>query len=151
MIVCRHPRSQRLKALGDLPESCGVCGHQFDPARQKAGRNTRSRRLAIQRERIRGLGGTNLAGSTPGLDGLGAMFRYESKTAKPGEPPKGKPRITTFPEHAWAILRGIPAPVGQTRVLILTEAPGPGRRARSLVMVEYDDWKALHFEDVDVA
>ena len=32
------------------------------------------------------------------------------------------------------------------RVLIITDTPGVGHRARSVIVIDYDDWRALHQE-----
>lgn len=105
-----------------------------DPVRADRGRRAAKRGKAIQRQRIVGLGGRNLAGNNPNLDGIGELFRYESKSGQ------------SFPERPWRWLKGIACPAGQVGVLIITDAPGPGHRARSLVIVDYDDWRDLHGE-----
>ena len=105
-----------------------------DPAAVRRGRNNRKRGQRIQRERIEGLGGLNLAGNNPNLDGIGSMFRYESKSGK------------SFPELPWRWLTGIPVNAAQIPVLIITDAPGPGPKARSIVVVRYSDWRDLHGE-----
>lgn len=145
-LPCLHPKYERTH-LEDGGWEC-QCGHVVTGRRARAGRNNRARGNRIQRQRIQALGGQNLAGNNPNLDGLGVMFRYESKSAKPGLPirPGRKLRIPAFPEQLWAILRGIPAQAHQTRVLIVTEAPGPGRKARSFVVVEFEEWRQLHGE-----
>lgn len=123
--------------FGDMPAStmtCARCGAVHDPARSRRSRNNKNRGLAIQRKRIEGLGGTNLAGNNENLDGIGLAFAYESKSGG------------SFSERVWRWLVGIPTKGDQTGVLIVTETPGPGRRARSYVVVEYDEWKALHGE-----
>ena len=120
-----------------LDHACQRCGKLYDPAVTRRARNNKSRGLAIQRKRIEGLGGTNLAGNNENLDGIGLAFRYESKSGP-----------SAFSERAWKWLMGIPVVGDQTRVLIVTETPGPGRRARSYVVVEYDEWRALHGEEV---
>lgn len=133
----------------DVPKwGCRRCFRVRDEELSRRNRNNRKRGNSIQRKRITGLGGQNLAGNNPNLDGLGLMFRYESKSAKPGLPirPGRKLKVPAFPEVLWAILQGIPAYADQTRVLIVTEAPGPGHKARSMVVVDYDDWQQLHGE-----
>lgn len=106
-----------------------------DEAKARMGRLNRTRGNRIQRQRITALGGRNLAGNNPNLDGLGLMFRYESKSGG------------AFPERLWRWLSDIPVQAGQTPVLIVTETPGPGRKARSVVVVSFEDWQALHQEE----
>jgi hypothetical protein len=113
---------------------CWKCGKPKDATASRRGRTNASRGKAIQRKRIEGLGGTNLAGNNPNLDGIGELFRYESKSGG------------SFSERYWRWLRGIPKGATQVGVLIVTDTPGPGHRARSIVVVDYDDWRDLHGE-----
>jgi len=113
---------------------CVHCSALRDPAASRRGRTNAHRGKAIQRKRIEGLGGTNLAGNNPNLDGIGELFRYESKSGG------------SFSERYWRWLRGIPRGATQVGVLIVTDTPGPGHRARSIVIVDYDDWRDLHGE-----
>jgi len=114
--------------------ACRRCGVMENPVTVRRGRNNSARGKRIQRQRIEGLGGTNLAGNNPNLDGIGELFRYESKSGG------------SFPERPWRWLKGIRCPAGQIGVLIITDTPGPGHRARSIVVVDYDDWRDLHGE-----
>lgn len=113
---------------------CNACGHVTTRERMLLGRRARKRGQAVQRERIVGLGGRNLAGNNPNWDGQSEMFSYESKSGG------------TFSERVWRYLSGIPRQGQQTGVLIVSDAPGPGRRRRSYVVVEYGEWKMLHGE-----
>lgn len=113
---------------------CKFCPAIRDETRARRGRTARKRGNAIQRQRITALGGRNLAGNNPNLDGLGLAFRYESKSGG------------AFSDRYWRWLAGIPVEAGQTPVLIVTEAPGPGHRARSYVVVPFDEWRLLHGE-----
>lgn len=47
-----------------------------------------------------------------------------------------------FPEWLWSALP--PADAGQTRAVVVADAPGPGRRRRALVCIPLEDWEALH-------
>jgi hypothetical protein len=120
--------------VGVVGEHCAVCGKPKDLVVSRRSSNNRKRGNRIQRERIVALGGRNLAGNNPNLDGLGAMFAYESKSGG------------AFSDRYWRWLTGIPKRGNETGVLIVTEAPGPGRRARSYVVVEFGEWKELHGE-----
>jgi hypothetical protein len=129
---CRHPRDKRM--LIDDGVGCGACGHIFDPLRQAVGRRNAKRGKRIQRERVVGLGGQNLPGNKPGHDGLGLAFSYESKSG------------AAFSERYWRWLSAIPVRADQMAVLLVTNAPGPGHKARSYVVVEYGAWRDLHGE-----
>ena len=74
----------------------------------------------------KGSAGKNLAGNNENLDGIGTMFAYESKSGG------------SFSERYWRWIKGIPTRGDQVPVLIVTDAPGPGHRARSIVVVDYD-------------
>jgi len=116
------------------PQACHICGLRFADyeARQRRGRNNRKRGQRIQRERIEGLGDRNLAGNNPNLDGIGELFAYEHKSGG------------AFPQRFWRWLKDIPHTSAQVPVLIVTDAPGPGHKARSVVVVDWDDWLDLH-------
>ncbi len=113
---------------------CYRCAKVKDEALSRRSNNNRKRGNRIQRQRIVALGGRNLAGNNPNLDGLGAMFAYESKSGG------------AFSGRVWRWLTDIPKRGNETGVLIVTEAPGPGHKARSYVVVEYDEWRELHGE-----
>jgi hypothetical protein len=114
---------------------CARCNQVKDEARSRRGRNAAKRGKRIQHDRIVALGGRNLAGNNENLDGLGEMFAYESKSGS-----------AAFSDRYWRWLTGIPVNAGQTRVLIVTDAPGSAHKARSYVVVEFDEWKDLHGE-----
>jgi hypothetical protein len=128
---CAHPRWLRSYNEGGWVCSCG---HVASAGKVRSGRLSRNRGNRIQRQRIVGLGGTNLAGNKPNHDGTGLAFSYESKSGG------------FFSERVWRVLRGIPATAQQSRVLIVSSADGPGHKARAYVVVEFDEWKALHGE-----
>jgi len=117
----------------DAPERC-ACGKVRDEAASRRARNNGKRGRAIQRTRIEGLGGKNLAGNNVNLDGVSALFAFESKSG------------ASFSNRYWKWLKGIPLQGQQVGVLIVTDTPGPGRRARSIVVIDYDSWRDLHGE-----
>lgn len=113
---------------------CVRCNAVRDEATVRRNRNNAKRGKTIQRKRIEALGGMNLPGNKENHDGIGLAFSYESKSGG------------AFSERYARWLAGIPKMAGQTGVLIVTETPGPGRRARSYVVVDYDEWRDLHGE-----
>jgi hypothetical protein len=127
----RHHYGGVLTPQGMVYDPC-ACGKVRDDAAIRRARLNGKRGRAIQRKRIEGLGGKNLSGNNENLDGISAMFAFESKSTR------------RFPGSWWGYLKGIPHHAGQTQVLIVTEAPGSGRKARSIVVIDYDDWRALH-------
>lgn len=131
---CRHPKDKR-RSLEDGGLACTACGRDIDPARMTIGRRAAKRGKTIQRQRIEALGGRNLAGNNPNLDGLGLAFAYESKSGP-----------AAFSERVWRWLTDIPVRASETKVLIVTDKPGAGRKARSYVVVEFEEWRQLHGE-----
>lgn len=127
---CSHPRGDRRLFEGGI--ACGRCGRELDETRIRRGRTSRNRGNAIEREVGHRMGLTRV-GQYGGPDDLsGDLFRVQVKSGG------------AFPERLWAWLRGVPANAGQTRLLVVTDAPGPGRRRRAVVVVDLDDWIALH-------
>jgi hypothetical protein len=118
----------------DMVVTCRRCGKVRDEAVVRTNRNNAKRGKRIQRERIVALGGQNLPGNKPNHDGIGLAFSYESKSGG------------FFSERVWRVLSGIPTKGDQTAVLIVTATDGPGHKARAYVVVEFDEWKALHGE-----
>lgn len=117
-----------------IQPGCGITRADYE-ARQRRGRLNRTRGNRIQRERNQALGIRNLAGNNPSLDGVSAMFASESKSGG------------AFPERLWRWLKGVKLiTADQVAILIVTDAPGSARKARSIVVVDYEDWKELHGE-----
>lgn len=121
---------------GPWQVTCLRCGRVRDEAVAKRNRRNAERGKRIQRQRIVGLGGQNLPGNKPNHDGIGVRFSYESKSGP-----------SAFSERYWRWLRGIPRTADQAGVLIVTDTPGPGHRARAYVVVDYDDWRDEHGEE----
>ena len=119
---------------------CLRCGRVRDEAAARRNRNNAKRGKRIQRQRIVGLGGQNLPGNKPNHDGIGVRFSYESKSG-----------ASAFSERYWRWLKGIPRNADQAGVLIVTDTPGPGHKARAYVVVEYDDWRDEHGEQEEAS
>lgn len=113
---------------------CGLTRSEYE-ARQRRGRLARSRGIKIQRQRNQGLGMRNLSGNNPNLDGMSELFASESKSGG------------AFSERYWRWLKGVKLITSQqVPILIVTDTPGAGRKARAVVVIDYDDWKKLHGE-----
>lgn len=121
-----------------LAEWCPECGRLKADilAASRRARNNRSRGLAIQREANRKLGVSNIAGNAVNHDGgrHDEPFATESKSG------------ASFSERYWRWLRAIPAAADQTAVLLVSDTPGPGRKRRTLVVLELGDFIDLHGE-----
>lgn len=138
---CRRHPGWRLDQYADADgqsrvlnarEVCVRCGAIRNPITSRRGKNNRSRGNAIEREVAAKLG-LRRVGQYGGPDDIrGAMFAGQVKSGM------------AFPEKLWRWLRAVPVDAGQTAILVLTDAPGPGNRRRALVVVELADWIALH-------
>lgn len=128
--VCKHPREAR--RLFDDGIACGRCGKTLDPELLSRGRRNRSRGNAIERQVAAQLG-LKRTGQYGGPDD--AKGNWLVVQVKSGG---------SFPKRVWGWLQALPADAGQTRAVVLTDAPGPGHRRRAVVVVELDEWISLH-------
>ena len=80
------------------------------------------------------------------LTGVGLGQEYLVEQSPPPLPPAFTYwRYITHNALLWLWLKNIPHTSSQTQVLIITETGGKlGVRARSLVVIDYEDWKELH-------
>lgn len=127
---CSHPRVYReFRSDGDV---CTRCGHVFDAQHQRRNRTNRSRGNAIEREVAARLGLARVGqyGGADDVRGLAFVGQVKSGAA--------------FPERLWRWLRAVPVNAGQTAIVVVTDAPGPGHRRRGLVVVDLEDWVSLH-------
>jgi hypothetical protein len=132
--LCRRHDWRVADGGGEFPVvwQCSRCNVLRDPVRALRGKRSRNRGNSIERE-VGTRMGLRRVGMYGGPEDLsGDLFRVQVKSG------------VAFPERLWRWLRGVPATAGQTRLLVITDAPGPGYRRRSLVVLELDDWVALH-------
>ena len=136
---CLHPRGYRLHAdpttglpLAEGTSLCGRCSTLIDARDARRGRNNRARGNSIEREIGRRLG-LRRVGQYGGPDDLaGEIFVAQVKSGG------------AFPERLWAWLKAVPVNAGQTALLVVTDAPGPGYQRRALVVLDIKDWEQLH-------
>lgn len=127
---CRHPKPVRTHHEGTW--RCMGCGHIASADRIRGGRRNRNRGNAIEREIGHKLG-LRRVGQYGGPDDLsGDLFAVQVKSG------------VVFPERLWYWLRAVPSEASQTPLLVVTDAPGPGRPRRSIVILTLEDWIALH-------
>jgi hypothetical protein len=132
---CRHPKQAR--SFSDATV-CLLCGTVIDPARALRGRRSRNRGNAIEREIAAKLG-LRRVGQYGGADDVrGELFAAQVKSG-------GR-----FPETFYRWLKAVPVDAGQTPLLVVTDAPGPGHKRRALVIVDLTDWAALHGRETEV-
>lgn len=117
--------------------TCQRCGAPLVEANVRRGRNNRARGNAIERDIAKALG-LRRVGQYGGPDDIsGELFVAQVKSGG------------AFPERLWGWLKALPRNAGQTPLLVVTDAPGPGHRRRALVILELSDWSALHAGEVD--
>jgi hypothetical protein len=140
--VCRHRWETRTVVRIPIPgqpvqlptemAACVRCGKVQDPAVSRRGRNNRARGNAIEREVGKQLG-LRRVGQYGGPEDLsGDLFAAQVKSGG------------AFSERVWSWLKAVPVNAGQTPLLVITDAPGPGHKRRAVVVVEINDWIALH-------
>jgi hypothetical protein len=116
----------------DGSQLCDRCRVVRDPVMARRGKNNRNRGNAIEREVGKALG-LRRVGQYGGPDDLtGELFAVQVKSGG------------SFSERYWSWLKAVPANAGQTPLLVVTDAPGAGHRRRALVVLELDEWIALH-------
>jgi len=115
---------------------CERCGATKNPAASRRGRLNKNRGNAIEREVGKRLG-LRRVGQFGGPDDLsGELFAAQVKSGG------------YFSERQWRWLKAVPVKAGQTAILVVTDTPGPGKKRRAMVMLDIDDWIALHGESL---
>lgn len=114
---------------------CTRCYKRLDEAKSRRGRNNRARGNSIEREVGKVLG-LKRVGQFGGATDLGVSADPFAVSVKSGS--------GYFSERYWRELRRQPVAAGQTALLVVTDAPGPGRKRRAVVVLELADWRALH-------
>lgn len=128
---CRH----QWATDPDLGEACRLCGRVRDAVLARRGRTNRSRGNAIEREVGQRLGLTRI-GHFGGPTDVGNINEPFSVSVKSGS--------GYFSERYWRELKRQRLVAGQTALLVVTDAPGPGHRRRAVVVLELEDWILLH-------
>jgi hypothetical protein len=138
---CRHPKHMRGYVITDPTARpvvgysvCRSCHQPMDDAASLRGKRNRSRGNAIERDVAKQLG-LKRVGMYGGPEDVGTAadpFIVQVKSGK------------SFPERLYRWLKALPSHAGQTPLVIVTDAPGPGHRRRALVVLTLEDWVALH-------
>lgn len=118
--------------LMSMPDDCGRCGATRDPVTARRGKNNKARGEAIEREIGHRLG-LRRVGQFGGPEDLSNnLWAVQVKSGG------------SFSERFWSWLKGVPVRAGQVPLLVVTDAPGPGHKRRAVVIVDIEDWIALH-------
>jgi hypothetical protein len=125
---CLHPRGDRADGV------CGRCGVAIDPARSRAGRNSRKRGGAAELTAARVVGGRKMGPlNLPWDVEIEGYLRLQVK------------KLATWPSLAliaqW--LDAIPQSPAMRGVAVI-QAAGPGTRGRRLLVLDLDEFGNWH-------
>jgi hypothetical protein len=129
---CSHPRATR--RLFDDGQMCMRCGKTLDATTARRGRNNRKRGNDVERVISKQLG-LKRVGQFGGPTDVGESTDPFAVQVKSGG---------YFSEKYWDQLKRQTVASSQTALLVVTDAPGPGHRRRAMVVLDLDDWRALH-------
>ena len=146
VIVEREPRNHRHVWIrdqgvpgtnGGIVTRCAVCVAIQDPVKSRRGKNNRKRGLSLQLTHARRLGLDNLQGN--GATDARSESQYGNAAFVAQMKSGGM-----FPGWMQRELDYLPRTGGRTPILVVIETPGPGRKARAVVVVDEADWIQLH-------
>jgi hypothetical protein len=105
---------------------------RLDPVRSRRGRANRRRGNDFERSLAAELGGRRIGQYGDPADVLTPLFVVQAKVRK------------AFPYWMTRELDRLPRADGRIPLLVVSDSPGPGRRRRSVVVVDLRDWVDLH-------
>lgn len=104
-------------------ETCGRCGHIFDPDKQKRGKS--SNRIAKDIERwVARLLRLTRVGQYGGQEDVGKSGEWAFVQVKSGP--------AWFAERYWREIMALPQAAGRRRALVVADKPGPGGKRRAM-------------------
>lgn len=104
-------------------ETCGRCGHAFDPAKQKQGKS--SNRIAKDIERWVGkILRLSRVGQYGGQEDLGKSGEWAFVQVKSGP--------SWFAERYWREIEALPVAAGRRRALVVADKPGSSGKRRAM-------------------
>ena len=109
--------------------SCLKCGAYVEKAVSDRGRLANKRGRRASGRIAKQTGGENREVEGKSFDVTNGMYAVQSK--------KGD---SYWPKRIWDWLSAIAAPEGLTPALVIKDSPGPGRKERGIVVLEYNDW-----------
>ncbi len=119
--------------MGKLRDQQRAAEHAIDPGlaeRSRRGRTARQRGNAYEREVAAKLGAKRVGMFGGKQDVANDWIAIQCKVGK------------SYPERLDIWLREVPVKGDQLRALVVGDAPGPGVRRRSLIILELDDFVA---------
>jgi hypothetical protein len=108
---------------------CARCGKSDDPVKARRGRTARARGNAFEVEVAHKLGGRRVGQYGDKVDvRVDGWLAIQCKNG------------AAYPERLDGWLRSIPVEAGVLRAVVLGDAPGPGRKRRTLIVLDLDDF-----------
>ena len=131
---CLHPKWKRELTLAGTV--CGSCQKVLDPAVARRGRTSRNRGNAYEREVAAKLGGKRVGqyGDSTDVEVPG-WLRVQCKNG------------AAYPARIDGWLRAIPARADILRAVVIGDAPGPGGKRRSLIVLDLDEFASWYAEE----
>lgn len=130
-MTCRHmPRTCRIYSEGGY--TCTRCGKYVTAEAISRGRRANRRGRRLNAKTAKESGAENVETLQVPEDQRGSYLDAQHKSGK------GYPKLL----DRW--LRAIPKRDGRLRAVIYTETPGPGRKARQLVVFDYGEYREWH-------
>ena len=113
---------------------CIRCGKPYDSRASRRGRNNRKRGNAIELWACKQLGITRVG-----------MFGSAEDGGRHDEPWVAQVKSGGwFTERYWTELKRLPVNGQQTPLLVVADTPGAGHRRRAYVVMDLNDFRALH-------
>jgi hypothetical protein len=142
---CRHPKDVRQPVMSTLGRTwrCGHCDYSPDPAKVRQGKNNRKRGNRKQRDVMLDHGFANVGGAGGAEDGLDDTFAVQHKAYQPKRYPGWALQEL---DHLRAKASDNLAAMSEGRVplLIVSESPGQGKKARPpIAIMTLDELLAL--------
>jgi translation initiation factor IF-1 len=128
---CVHARKFRFR-LENGDSQCARCQRVIPAALSKRGRNARIRGNSRELELAKDVGGQKVGMFGGETDVRSGLINAQSKVRK------------AFPYWTTRELDRLPRTGGRIPALIVTDAPGPGIRRRSIVVLTLEDFTDLH-------
>lgn len=127
---CRHPRVDRIYKDGGY--TCVSCGRFVSAEAIKRGLNARRRGNRLSARAAKDGGLENVERLQLPEDHRASHLKTQHKSGK------------GYPKRLDAWLRAMSAEPGQLRAVVYTETPGPGKKARRLIVMDYSEYLDWH-------
>lgn len=109
-----------------------------DAARSRRGRTARQRGNAFEREVAKRLGAQRVGMYGGKQDVASEWIAVQCKNGK------------SYPERIDGWLRSVPVKADQLQALVLGDAPGPGVKRRTLIVIDFETFCQWYGKDNDV-